>query len=472
MGIRVQPLEIRVPEDDPFKYDLLNRKEQIEALTNIVGNVEGPCVLALDAAWGTGKTTFIRIWEQVLRNQEFPVVYVNAWETDFSGEPFVVLASELDKGLSEYAQQEQVPAVKEAVKQAAKQVIRRVGPGFLRLLAGTLPIVGAEAGHVISSFAEELLTEYPEAEKSIAEFRMTLLNAAANLSKRPLVVFIDELDRCRPSYAIELLEVAKHLFAVDNIVFVLAVNREQLSHSIRAVYGNGFNAYGYLGRFFDLDLRLPEPATKSGFIFGLLRATNLDEYFIGSAQNGSAQNGGTPTTDRVSSILSTVFDSANLGLRDIAQAVHRLGLVCLSLPSNHRSFAIAALVAIIIRTVDRDLYYRFVGGTATDLDVSKALFDDSIVNAPDSPLLEAIIILASQELKGLNPWDVNDISTPLLDYYRGGTTEGTPSDQHADNVMREVSRFHADGRPGGIGFKLAVDRLELLSTEFTASPNP
>ena len=73
------------------------------------------------------------------------------------------------------------------------------------------------------------------------------------------MVMINELDRCRPSYAVELLEVAKHLFSADRIVFVLAVNCDQLAHSVTALYGNDFDAEGYLRRFFDVDFQLPEP---------------------------------------------------------------------------------------------------------------------------------------------------------------------------------------------------------------------
>ena len=105
---------------------------------------------------------------------------------------------------------------------------------------------------------------------------MTLAQSKEN---RPLIVVIDELDRCRPSYAVELLEVAKHLFAVDHIVFVLAVNRSELAHSIRALYGSGFDAEGYLRRFFDVDFRLPAPdrdslSMRSSMGYGLTITSN------------------------------------------------------------------------------------------------------------------------------------------------------------------------------------------------------
>ena len=88
---------------------------------------------------------------------------------------------------------------------------------------------------------------------------------AESHGQHPLVVVIDELDRCRPSYAVELLKAAKHLFAVDGVVFVLALNRSELSHSIGALYGGKFDATGYLRRFIDVDFRLPDP-DRAAFI--------------------------------------------------------------------------------------------------------------------------------------------------------------------------------------------------------------
>ena len=266
MGIRIQTREIDVPKDDPFKNDLLGRKESVEVLTHLVGSLEDPCVLAVDAAWGNGKTTFLRIWAQYLRNQKFPVVEFNAWETDFSGDPFVALSTELTEGLRKY-DDKPLAAKIDDTKKKAEEVLRRAVPSVIRLATvGILdvgPLMEQEVGQALASYAKDRLSEYHEAKKSVKAFRDSLQNMADTVSKfsenRPLIVVIDELDRCRPSYAVELLEVAKHLFAVDRIVFVLAVNRSELAHSIGALYGSGFDAMGYLRRFFDVDFRLPDP---------------------------------------------------------------------------------------------------------------------------------------------------------------------------------------------------------------------
>ena len=165
MGIRIQPREIDVPEDDPFKNDLLGRKESVEVLTHLVGSLEGPCALAVDAAWGSGKTTFLRIWAQYLRNRGFPVVEFNAWETDFSGDPFVALSTELTEGLREYTDETLATKI-DNTRKVAKEVIRRAVPGLIRVAtAGILdvnPLLEKELGQALASYAEKRLSEYQE----------------------------------------------------------------------------------------------------------------------------------------------------------------------------------------------------------------------------------------------------------------------------------------------------------------------
>lgn len=82
--MRIQPNDIEVPAYDPFQQDLLDRKESVEVLTHLVRSFEGPCVLAVDAAWGNGKTTFLRIWRQYLLNLGFPLVQSVQRDVGFS----------------------------------------------------------------------------------------------------------------------------------------------------------------------------------------------------------------------------------------------------------------------------------------------------------------------------------------------------------------------------------------------------
>nr|WP_294316515.1 P-loop NTPase fold protein [Pseudobutyrivibrio sp.] len=102
--------------------------------------------------------------------------------------------------------------------------------------------------------------EEKDIEDRLREFFSEILNERGNR----LVVFIDELDRCRPSYAVQLLERIKHYLEDDRITFVFSVNLAELQHTVKHYYGNEFDACRYLDRFFDLRIELP-PADLTAF---------------------------------------------------------------------------------------------------------------------------------------------------------------------------------------------------------------
>lgn len=479
MGIRIQPLDIEIPETDPFKNDLLGRKEPVEVLTHLIGSIEGPCVLAVDAAWGAGKTTFLKMWSQHLRNSRFSAIEFNAWETDFIGDPFITLSGELEDGLRQYIGQSLAGKI-EAMKKAATEVVRRAIPAAIKIAA---PEPLKEIGQVLASFAEERMSSYRKEQESVKEFREKLQDLAKTLAEskkgKPLVIVIDELDRCRPSYAIELLEVAKHLFTVEHIIFVLAVNRSELEHSICALYGSGFDAQGYLRRFFDVDFRLPE-APRKPFIETLLETINIRDYFA-PTKNPTAG----PEYEVINGLLLAFFNASDLSLRRIAQAIHRLGLVFASLRSAKQSLALPAVVAQILRTIDPGLYFRFIRGEASDLEVV-----DHVFSRPAAKVLqqqregyrfEAAIIIAAHEetLDNLTPQE--QFESPLLQRYedldQAAESDGASPNPERERAKRVIAlvrnlrqQYYDFG--GGFGFRHSVERLELLSPSLVDKSAP
>ena len=173
-----------VPDDDPFRNDLLGRKESAKVLTQLVDGIEGPCVMAIDAAWGAGKTTFLKMWSQHLRNEGFPVVEFNAWETDHAEDPFVALAAELKEGLKAFGDESLTEKIKETTK-AAGQVALRAIPGIIRMVtAGALDLqllIEKEAGTLLASYAEKRLDRYKDDQESIKIFRNKLQEMANTL---------------------------------------------------------------------------------------------------------------------------------------------------------------------------------------------------------------------------------------------------------------------------------------------------
>ena len=455
MSQRIQPREIEIPEHNPFENDLLERKESIEVLTHLIGSFDGPCVIAVDAPWGHGKTTFLKIWDEYLRSREFRTIEFNAWETDYSKDPFVTLSSELVAGFERYKDDSTAKKIADHAKDISAIFLPHI-------LSAAIP---GPAGNIIGAYVGDRITAYRETQNSVKEFTQTLQDAVIQEYKntnKPLIIIIDELDRCRPSYAIELLEVAKHVFAVDHIVFVLAVNRSQLSHSVKALYGNKFDAYGYLRRFFDVDFRLPDPSREK-FIGKSLSDIRLESYFERTGEHNVQGQFITPRK-----ILSQFFDSPALDLRTITQAIHHLGIVFASLRSDQRSFALSAVVALIIRTIESETYHRFIRGVADDVEVVDALFNKpwtkDLRQYHDGSLIEATIIVGGVELSD-NPFaEFENIDSPLLTRYKNILDEGESHRDfnHAKNVIQRVQNFMAPG-PSYVGFEYSVQRIELLS---------
>ena len=288
----------------------------------------------------------------------FLSVEINAWETDFSQDPFVALCAELTTELRAKEGAELSGEIIDLEK-AAHAVFPFVS---IAVNYGTGGLVNF--GQMWTSFRKlfgkpQRFIEYRKEKKARDDFLEKLDKLAQALVKKrgqgPLIVMIDELDRCRPSYAVEFLETAKHLFAVDQVVFVLAVNHKQLAHAVKSLYGNDFDAERYLHRFSDIDFQLPEPE-RENYIDVLLDSTDIKDPVVRN-------------------VLQTFLDASPLSLRDIAQAVHRIGLVLKSLSRNRAAMEHLISIALILRTLDETLYQQFIRGDVTDADVAKEIFD-------------------------------------------------------------------------------------------------
>lgn len=249
-------------------------------------SVEALC-FSVDGDWGTGKSFFLKRWAQDLRNQQHAVIEFDAWANDLSEEPLLGFLAELRDGLTQLATGTPLATeVKAKVSSVFKGLRQAVVPAAgAALKAFTSRYLGSEAIDLISGKAadldsptkeqveagldklfEEALKEHNEVKELVADMKQRLQALLQDLSQQqkihlPLFVIIDELDRCRPSYAIRLLEGIKHLFGAPNVCFVVSTNLEQMAESVRAVYGSGFDGQRYLKRFMAFEFKLPARST-------------------------------------------------------------------------------------------------------------------------------------------------------------------------------------------------------------------
>ena len=441
MAIRIQPRELEIPVGNPFEHDLLGREESIKALTAAIGSIEGPCVMAVDAGWGMGKTTFLRMWAQHLRNERFPVVEFNAWETDFAQDPFIALASEIAAGLQNLGTTSGQLGGRRLRSGLAK-VIQTAPGATVRVAASGIPFIGAQLAQELqakpSSLRQTMAETYDETKDALESFRGSLGEvgeASANDNDdKPLVVLVDELDRCRPTYAIELLEVAKHLFSVDRIVFVLCLDRAQLACSVKALYGESFDADGYLRRFFDIDYRLPSP-DRAALVDAVLNSTGIHLAFRDLQQRFPRGSG--PTD--LSPLVRTFFTSPQFSLRQVHQAMHRLGLIVASSEAFSPEVMTFLITLLLLRTCEPEVYRRLVTGDATDEDAVDVLFGHPSLNearesAPGATA-EAVLISCALFANLDQHQIVNRNSLPLLERH----------EQHRDNRTAIGRNWYADG---------------------------
>lgn len=273
----------------PFKGDLLARGAVAQRLTAYLQRLQIGAVIALDAPWGEGKTWFGRHWAKSLENDGHRVAFVDAFAQDYAEDAFMVLSAGILKLCTDDA------TTAERVKRGAGEVMRALLPAATKAaihLAATAMGAGAvvsafqgltaieveadefasaakqagdKAGDVTSAWVERRLGQWTTEQKSVEGFRQILAEFARKRfeeSGKPVVILVDELDRCRPAFAVALLERIKHFFEVPHLVFVLLMNRDQLEKAICGVYGPETDAAAYLGKFLHLSLALPKETAR------------------------------------------------------------------------------------------------------------------------------------------------------------------------------------------------------------------
>ncbi|WP_176558199.1 P-loop NTPase fold protein [Halomonas sp. BL6] len=255
--------------------DLLGRREVADFLQNLLESDKDITVINIDSPWGTGKTFFLENWKQQLE-EDRGVVYFNAWKKDYTGDPFVSLVAAINDQLaSQRGLSPELESLEGFVEKASKAIaattpilMKFAAKGLLKRFTGFDADGAGEALQGVSDDVAEaaiqsLIENSAHEQQIVEDFSDALQNLVVEVSKHksndnlaPVYILIDELDRCRPTYAIELLERVKHFFSVRGCKFVIATDTGQLQHSIRSVYGEGFNSLEYLKRFFDLDYTL------------------------------------------------------------------------------------------------------------------------------------------------------------------------------------------------------------------------
>lgn len=355
-----------------IKENVLDRNADLNSFCQLLSHSNSMNSIALDGRWGSGKTFFVKqcallinaknslsnidkdIAESILKvakqsnsfegltDNKLLAVYFDAWENDSNEDPVLAL-----------------------IYRIVQQLDLKTDGFDLNHLAhvlGTIVdvITDRPISSAISSLKEcnflDVIRKHEDLETTIKKFFEEVLFEKAE----QLIIFVDELDRCRPSYAVQLLERIEHYFINDRITFVFSVNLEQLQHTIKNFYGNDFDACRYLDRFFDLRVSLPQ--------------INMEQYYRSLKLFDS---------NRIIDILKHIQKTYNLSLRELCKindVVHELCLKNNYTGIQDFMFKYIVTLCLTLKITDISLHDDFINGKNDQplLDLYDNDFGDSI----------------------------------------------------------------------------------------------
>lgn len=349
--------DLSIPKDNPFANCRLNRKPNAAVLTQIVKNYADGFVMSVNGAWGTGKSTFVKMWAAHLEQQNIKSIYFNAWENDFISDPMVALLGELQQ-LKTTETAKTLNSILDIGSKIAAKAIPALTKGIVKHYCEA---VAEAAKGVLEAGAEIFKTEvleYENKRNKLVTFKKELSDFIEEaVPNKPLVFIVDELDRCRPDYAVEILERIKHFFSIKGIVFVLSIDKAQLCNAIRGHYGSDLiDAEEYLRRFIDVEYLLPEPDIESYCKY-------LYEYFgfqlfLEDIRRQRPYSELRDDPDCFLKCAKEIARAKNLSLRQIEKLFVHARLVLSSCACNHYIFPQSMLMLVYIRSVDPQFYFQ------------------------------------------------------------------------------------------------------------------
>ena len=350
----------------PWDDDKLGRRGFANHLTQIITGQVNPCVITINGEWGCGKTFLLKRWQLTLLANGYDSLYFNAWNADLLERASLALIGELYshlKSLNDEKLSENISNLQDSFTQLLK---------FSNLSRVLAHKVEEATGIDIVSAKSHCLDDYNNAIGQKNALRAAIQDISTlthEKTGKPFVFIVDELDRCRPLFAIEILETIKHIFDVPHCIFVLGIDRGQLQKSIQAVYGE-IDSQKYLERFFDFEMRLASPnvATYFDHIYDSYIPTNqnLPGYMTAGSKDGRSR-----TT------LMHICEYFNLNLREIEIVFKTFFAVLIFDEIQKCRHPILLAIMIVVRLKKPEKYVEFVNSECNPRDVIDLPFDNN-----------------------------------------------------------------------------------------------
>ena len=267
-------------------YDKLDREKFADFLLHLMDERDnyrrdpddsGAYCIAIDGEYGSGKTRFLQMFQSYLKDKRsgYSILYYNAWEHDIFQDALSSFIYQIghDDMFIDSQKSEELETRREKVHTIAKVALNAI------VAVGAKKVFGEESEEIVDQIrdaiagkltSDKVSTPYDDRRKSLNALTEALSDYT---STYPLLVIIDELDRCAPDFAVQTFETAKHLLNVPNTIFLFTVDMRQMTAAVRKVYGQDIDADGYICKIFDYIAVFPKQS-KNRYISDILNSWN------------------------------------------------------------------------------------------------------------------------------------------------------------------------------------------------------
>ena len=367
------------PEDfTEDKLDLRGFSEKLEKYLLVDHDfIEGSLVVSLNAPFGSGKSTFLTMWKRDLERRRDSdltqplIITLNAWESDYCGDPLLSVITGLIQSLeTQFDRTESANALREAAKDVwwfgvglANSFVEK-HTGFDALKAGDL--AEKKKAERVAKKPDQIVA-YEERVESLKRLKTVLRSSFEG--KSPAFIFVDELDRCRPDYAIQYLETIKHVFDIHGLIFVLAVDYDQLSNSAKALFGAGLNFEEYFRKFAHRSFSFPELSIVA---YQNIAAAYAKHFLVRDGMRVSRVN-----IHRNTENITQLINGFRMTLRQVQEVFRIVGHVLSCEPKDsgngYAFLGVGAVLLAVLKVKRKDLYEAFRGGFGMHDQIIEAL---------------------------------------------------------------------------------------------------
>ena len=420
--------------------DEFNRKSIAENIIKLLDADVDFCPMVIDGGWGTGKTEFCRKLINLIKEQDAQrqasaqetaarapqtaagaaddampgdaasqpaadesrpaaaqaaplppkraIIYLDAFASETVDDPLLCILAAIRAEFPEEKKKEisrkALPVMKTLGKVAGKAAFAHLFKQDLEDVSEELAEAAREgADALVEQTVDKLLDQYADAQGNIDALKEVIAKAA---EARPILFFIDELDRCRPDVALSILELVKHVFDVPGVKFVFVANMQQLKAVIRKRYGQDVDADVYLEKFVKFSFTLPK---TFGYLFS-------EDCAFALLENFGKEHSIVIFYDRrtyIYKMINYIIKNNKITLRGVENIIRNIKIF-LSLKgknyfkNKYDGYVFVDLVSIFMFTFDKQLAYQFAYGSPKKGDVEK--FFGPITDAEDDIFYEVI----------------------------------------------------------------------------------